>query len=65
MLRLMMSTVWRMMACSSPFKGLKSCMVAVLSSICSRLLMPLSTINTLSRLAAKRMAQEGMDLSGA
>ena len=35
-----------------------------LSSICSRLLMPDSTVMTPSRLAAKRMAQEALEACG-
>ena len=64
MLELMIPTTLSMQACSSSVSGFKSAMYPVLSSSCSILLMPESTILTPGRLAANRMAQEGTDMSG-
>lgn len=46
-------------------KGLKLSMYPVLSRSCSYVLIPLSTVITLSWLAANLTAQEGIDASGA
>ena len=63
--RLMISAARAVRANSCPDKGRKFSMVRRLSSICSRELMPERTIMTFSWLAAKRIAQEGMERSGA
>ena len=47
-----------------PFMGWKSCMVRMLSSSCSMLFMPESTILTPSWLAANRRAQLALEATG-